>query len=135
MCVDLVILDACIGVAVSLVDFYPDSEWLRGTVHFYRYVFSLVPSTKVREIAEMLKAILAIEDRAAADEKARQVITKLRGQRLSRAAELVESLRGMGWTCWAAAESDAAEQGDDTDALAPAAEEIEISEAEALSGH
>jgi hypothetical protein len=53
----------------------------------------------------------------------------------ARAAELVESLRGMGWTCWAAAESDAAEQGDDTDALAPAKEEIEISEAEALSGH
>lgn len=53
----------------------------------------------------------------------------------ARAAEFVEKLRGMGWTCWAAAESDAAEQGDDTDALAPAEEEIEISEAEALSGN
>ena len=53
----------------------------------------------------------------------------------ARAAEFVEKLRGMGWTCWAAAESDAAAQDDDTDALAPAAEEIEISEAEALSGH
>lgn len=53
----------------------------------------------------------------------------------ARAAELVEKLRGMGWTCWAAAESDAVEQGDDTGALAPAEEEIEISEAEALSGN
>jgi transposase-like protein len=49
-----------------------------------------VPSTKVREIAAMLKAIHAGEDIAAAREKAIRVIEKLRGLRLSRAAELVE---------------------------------------------
>ena len=38
----------------------------------------------------MLKAIHASEDRAAADDKARQVIEKLRRLRLVRAAELVE---------------------------------------------
>ena len=37
----------------------------------------------------MLKAIHASEDRAAADDKARQVVTKLRAQRLRRAADLV----------------------------------------------
>ena len=39
----------------------------------------------------MLKAIHAAEDVSAAREKARQVVAKLREQRLTRAAELVES--------------------------------------------
>ena len=59
-------------------------------VHWYRNIFSHVPSTKVREIAAMLKAIHAGEDIAAAREKAIRVIEKLRGLRLNRAAELVE---------------------------------------------
>ena len=42
----------------------------------------------------MLKAIHASEDRAAAEEKALQVVTKLRDQRLGRAAELVEASSG-----------------------------------------
>jgi len=45
----------------------------------------------VREIAAMLKAIHASEDIAAAREKAIRVIEKLRGLRLTRAAELVEA--------------------------------------------
>jgi putative transposase len=57
----------------------------------YCNIFSHVPSTKVREIAAMLKAIHASEDLAAAREKANRVIGKLRGVRLSRAAELVET--------------------------------------------
>ena len=60
-------------------------------MHWYRNIFSHVPSTKVREIAAMLKAIHASEDLAAAREKANRVIEKLRGLRLSRAAELVET--------------------------------------------
>jgi putative transposase len=63
-------------------------------VHFYRNVFSHVPAPKVREVADMLKAIHASEDRAAAEEKALQVVTKLRDQRLGRAAELVEASVG-----------------------------------------
>ena len=53
------------------------------------HIFSHVPSTKVREIAAMLKAIHASEDIAAAREAIR-VTEKLHGLRLSRAAELVE---------------------------------------------
>jgi putative transposase len=60
-------------------------------VHWNRNIFSHVPSTKVREIAAMLKAIHAGEDIAAAREKAIRVIDKLRGLRLSHAAELVET--------------------------------------------
>jgi putative transposase len=67
-----------------------EAAWQRCIVHWYRNIFGHVPSTKVREIAAMLKAIHAGEDNAAAREKALRVIEKLRGLRLSRAAELVE---------------------------------------------
>ena len=58
-------------------------------MQWYRNIFSHVPSTKVRGVTAMLKAIHASEDLAAAREKANRVIEKLRGLRLSRAAELV----------------------------------------------
>src|SRR5207302_4172835 len=69
----------------------PETVWQRCVVNWYRNIFSHVPSTKVREIAAMLKAIHASEDSAAAREKAIRVIEKLRGLRLTRAAELVEA--------------------------------------------
>ena len=50
-----------------------------------------MPSTKVREIAAMLKAIHAGEDIVAARQKAVQVIEKMRGLRLANAAEPVAS--------------------------------------------
>jgi transposase-like protein len=88
--VRLITSDACIGLAESAAEFFPEAAWQRCIVHWYRNIFSHVPSTKVREIAAMLKAIHAGEDIAAAREKAIRVIEKLRGLRLSRAAELVE---------------------------------------------
>ena len=60
-------------------------------MHWYRNIFSHVPSTKVREIAATLKAIHAGEDIVAAREKAVRVIEKLRALRLTKAAELVET--------------------------------------------
>ena len=66
-----------------------EAAWKRCIVHWYRNIFSHVPSTKVREIAAMLKAIHAGEDIEAARQKAVQVIEKLRGLRLTNAAELV----------------------------------------------
>lgn len=89
--VRLIISDACIGLAESAAEFFPEAAWQRCTVHFYRNVFSHVPRPKMREVAAMLKAIHAAEDVQAAREKARQVVTKLRGHRLTKAAELVES--------------------------------------------
>jgi putative transposase len=60
-------------------------------VHWYRNIFSHVPSTKVREVAAMLKAIHAGEDLVAARQQAVRVIEKLRGLQLTTAAELVET--------------------------------------------
>ncbi len=58
-------------------------------VHFYRNVFSHVASTKVREVAHMLNAIHASEDRSAAKTKSNEGIAKLKALRRAKAAELV----------------------------------------------
>jgi transposase-like protein len=55
----------------------PAFPWQRSIVHWYRNIFSHVPSTKVREIAATLKAIH--EDIEAARQKAVRVIEKLWG--------------------------------------------------------
>ena len=63
------------GLSESAAEFFPDAA----------------PSSKVRDIAAMLKAIHAGEDIAAARQKAVQVIEKLRGLRLTKAADIVET--------------------------------------------
>lgn len=72
----------------SITDYLPDARWQRCMVHFYRNVFSHVPTTKVREISHMLKAIHAQESREAAQEKAASVVADLRRQKLRKAADL-----------------------------------------------
>lgn len=51
---------------------------------------SHVPRQKVHQVASILEAIHAAEDVVAAKESDRQVVNKLREQRLMRAAKLVE---------------------------------------------
>lgn len=89
--VELVVSDACMGLVESVAEYYPEARWQRCIVHWYRNAFSHVPSTKVREVARMLKAIHASEDQAAAHAKAAEVIAKLRSMRLAKAAELAEN--------------------------------------------
>jgi len=84
--VRLIISDACMGLVESAAEFYPDAQWQRCTVHFYRNVFSVVPSKHMRPVADMLKAIHAAEDRQAAQDKAAAVIEKLTTMRLKEAA-------------------------------------------------
>ena len=88
--VQLVISDACRGLVESIAEYLPEARWQRCMVHFYRNVFSHVPSTRVREISHLLKAIHAQESRLSAEAKAMAVIDDLRRQKLTRAAELVE---------------------------------------------
>lgn len=87
--VKLVISDKCLGLVQAVAEFYPEAGWQRCVVHFYRNVFTAVPKGKVKEVAAMMKAIHAQEDRAAALEKAKAVQAKLELMRLSRAAEIV----------------------------------------------
>jgi transposase-like protein len=88
--VKLFVSDACLGLTQSLAEFYEEAKWQRCVVHFYRNVFSVVPAGKVREVAFMLKAIHAQEDKKAAKEKARQVIRKLKAMKLASAATKLE---------------------------------------------
>ena len=50
-----------------------------------------MPTSKVKEVAAMLKAIHAQEDRAAARQKAEQVAAKLREMKLADAAALLSA--------------------------------------------
>ena len=88
--VRLIISDACRGLAEAAGEIFPNADWQRCVVHFYRNVFSHVPNTKIREVARMLKAIHAQEDRKAADAKSKEIVARLKAMKLSRAAELVE---------------------------------------------
>jgi transposase-like protein len=82
--------DACLGLRESVAGVFPDADWQRCAVHFYRNVFSHVPSGKVRGVAAMLKAIQALESREAAEAKAADVLAKLRAMKLKAAADLLE---------------------------------------------
>jgi transposase-like protein len=87
--VELIVSDKCLGLLENLAEFYPDARWQRCVVHFYRNVWTAVPSGKVKLVAMMLKAIHAQEDAEAAREKARQVAEKRREMKLAKAAEIV----------------------------------------------
>ena len=88
--VELVISDACLGLVESVAEFYPEAQWQRCVVHWYRNAFSNVPSTKMREVALMLKAIHAQESREAARAKASEVAIKLKAMKLGKVAEWLE---------------------------------------------
>jgi putative transposase len=88
--VKLIISDACLGLVESAVEFYPEAQWQRCTVHFYRNIFSVVPKTRMKEVTIMLKAIHASEDREAAIEKAASVIEKLEKMKLREAARKIK---------------------------------------------
>ena len=87
----LFISDKCLGVVETLGEIFPDARWQRCIVHFYRNIFSVVPTGKVKLVAAMLKAIHAQEDLTSAREKASAVVRKLREMKLPKAAEKVET--------------------------------------------
>jgi len=89
--VRMCISDKCLGLVESLAEFYPEALWQRCMVHWYRNVFTVVPKSKCKEVAAMLKAIHAQEDRAAARQKAQAVVAKLESMRLGKAADVVLS--------------------------------------------
>jgi transposase-like protein len=89
--VRLVTSDKCLGLVEALAEFYPEADWQRCVVHWYRNVFTSVPKAKLKDVAAMLKAIHAQEDREAALKKADDVVAKLRAQKLGKAAECVEA--------------------------------------------
>lgn len=94
--VKLFVSDRCLGLVESLGEFYPESSWQRCVVHWYRNVMTAVPQGRVREVAAMLKAIHAQEDRENAEHKAVAVAEKLESMKLAKAAQIVRE--GVGET-------------------------------------
>jgi len=89
--VQLVVSDKCLGLVEAAEEFYPEANYQRCVCHWYRNVFSDVPRTKMKEVAAMLKAIHAQEDREAAQSKADAVADKLDEMRLKKAAQTVRN--------------------------------------------
>jgi putative transposase len=87
--VRLLISDKCLGLVEAVGEFYPEANWQRCMVHWYRNVMSVVPKGKLQEVMAMLKAIHAQEDGQAAREKASLVVEKLVALRLGQAATIV----------------------------------------------
>ena len=82
--------DKCMGMLEAVGEVFPDAKYQRCTVHFYRNVFSVVPKSKVKIVAKMLKAIHAQESKKASCEKAKAVVAELRAMKLKEAAKKVE---------------------------------------------
>ena len=87
---ELFISDKCLGIFESLGEIFPEAQWQRCVVHFYRNVFSVTPKHKIREVVAMLKAIHSQEDREAALRKAQEVEQKLIKMKLSEAAKTLQ---------------------------------------------
>lgn len=88
--VKLITGDKALGMVEAIGEVFAGTKYQRCTVHFYRNIFSVVPNQKMKTVAKMLKAIHAQEDKDAALEKAVAVAEKLRGMKLSKAAQKIE---------------------------------------------
>ncbi len=88
--VQLFIGDKCLGLLDAINEVYPDAKYQRCTVHFYRNVFTVTPRSKVKDVAAMLKAIHAQENKEAARQKAQMIVQKLREIKLKEAADKIE---------------------------------------------
>ena len=72
--VKLIVGDKCPGMLEAVGEVFPKAKYQRCVVHFYRNTFSVVPKSKVKLVAKMLKAIHAQESKKAAREKAKTVV-------------------------------------------------------------
>lgn len=76
----------------SIGEVFPNVRYQRCTMHMYRNIFSVVPRKTVKEVAKMLKAIHAQENKATAKEKGKSVISRLREMKLNKAADKLENV-------------------------------------------
>ena len=89
--VKLIVGDKCLGMLEAVGEVFPDAKYQRCVVHFYRNIFSVVPKSKVKNVAKMPKAIHAQESKKASREKAAAVVSGLKTMKLPEAAKKVEA--------------------------------------------
>ena len=87
--VKLIVGDKCLGMLEAVGEVFPEAKYQRCVVHFYRNVLCVVPKSKVKNVAKMLKAIHAQESKKASREKAAAVIAELKAMKLPEAAKKV----------------------------------------------
>ena len=88
--VKLIVGDKCLGMLEAVGGWekcFPRAKYQRCVVHFYRNVFSVVPKSKVKNVAKMLKAIHAQESKKASREKAAAVVARAEGHEAARGSE------------------------------------------------
>ena len=88
--VKLIVGDKWLGMLEAVGEVFPGAKYQRCSVHFYRNIFSVVPKSKVKIVAKMLKAIHAQESKKASREKAKAVVAELNAMKLKEAAQKVE---------------------------------------------
>ena len=89
--VKLIVGDKYLGMLEAVGEVFPEAKYQRCVVHFYRNVFSVVPKSKVKNVAKMLKAIHAQESKKASREKSMAVVAELKSMKLPEAAKRVET--------------------------------------------
>jgi len=88
--VKLVVGDKCLWMLEAAYEVFPEAKYQRCTVHFYPNVFSVVPRSKGKLVAKMLKAIHAQESKAAARAKDKDAVAALKEMKLKEATRKVE---------------------------------------------
>ena len=89
--VKLIVGDKCLDMLEAVGDVFPEAKYQRCVLHFYRNILSVVPKSKVKNVAKMLKAIHAQESKKASREKAAAVVSELKAMKLPEAAKKVEA--------------------------------------------
>lgn len=85
--VKLIVGDKRLGMLEAVGEVFPEAKYKRGTVHFYRNMFSVTPCSKAQLVAKTLKAIHAHESKKVVREKAEVVVEELRSMKLKEAAK------------------------------------------------
>ena len=89
--VKFIVGDKCLGMLEAVGEVFPEAKYQRCVVHFYRNIFSVVPKSKVKNVAKMLNAIHAQESKKTSREKVAAVVSELKAMKLPEAAKKVEA--------------------------------------------
>ena len=89
--VKLIVGDKCLGMLEAVGEVFPEEKYQRCVVHLYQNVFSVVPKSKVKNAAKMLRAIHAKENKKASCEKAACEVAELKAMKLPETAKKVEA--------------------------------------------
>ena len=88
--VRLIVGDKCLGMQEVVGEVFPEAKYQRYMIHFYQNVFSVVPKSKVKLVAKMLKAIHTQESKEASRAKVEDAAAALCEMKLKEAVKKVE---------------------------------------------